>query len=46
MLKERLTGVAELIGLSREKMPNVKESVAIALGLDGGFDPAGMGSYC
>ena len=37
VLKDRVTGVAELIGLSRATMANVKQNVAVAVGLKGVF---------
>ncbi|WP_424137746.1 heavy metal translocating P-type ATPase [Roseomonas chloroacetimidivorans] len=37
VLKDRVTGVAELVGLSRATMANVKSNVAIAVGLKAVF---------
>ena len=37
VLKDRVTGVAELIGLSRATMANVRQNVAVAIGLKGVF---------
>jgi len=37
VLKDRVTGVAELVGLSRATMANVKQNVAVAVGLKGVF---------
>jgi len=37
VLKDRVTGVAELVGLSRSTMANVKTNVAIAVGLKAVF---------
>ncbi len=37
VLKDRVSGVAELVGLSRATMANVKANVAIAVGLKGVF---------
>jgi Cd2+/Zn2+-exporting ATPase len=37
VLKDRVTGVAELVGLSRATMANVKQNVAVAIGLKGVF---------
>ncbi|MFC0387681.1 heavy metal translocating P-type ATPase [Muricoccus vinaceus] len=37
VLKDRVTGVAELVGLSRATMANVRTNVAIAVGLKGVF---------
>ena len=37
VLKDRVSGVAELIGLSRATMTNVKQNVAVAIGLKGVF---------
>jgi Cd2+/Zn2+-exporting ATPase len=37
VLKDRVTGVAELVGLSRATMRNVKQNVAVAVGLKGVF---------
>jgi|UPI000477333B Cd2+/Zn2+-exporting ATPase len=37
VLKDRVTGVAELIGLSRATMANVRQNVAVAVGLKGVF---------
>ncbi|WP_426960370.1 heavy metal translocating P-type ATPase [Muricoccus radiodurans] len=37
VLKDRVTGVAELVGLSRATMTNVKTNVVIAVGLKGVF---------
>ncbi|WPB83731.1 heavy metal translocating P-type ATPase [Sediminicoccus rosea] len=37
VLKDRVMGVAELIGLSRATMANVKQNVAVAVGLKGVF---------
>ena len=36
-LKDRVTGVAELVSLSRSTMANVKQNVAIVLGLKAMF---------
>ncbi len=37
VLKDRVTGVAELVSLSRATMANVKQNVAVAVGLKGVF---------
>ena len=37
VLKDRVTGVAELVALSRATMANVKQNVAVAIGLKGLF---------
>lgn len=37
VLKDRVTGVSELVGLSRATMTNVKQNVAVAVGLKGVF---------
>jgi Cd2+/Zn2+-exporting ATPase len=37
VLKDRVTGVAELVALSRATMANVKQNVAVAVGLKGVF---------
>jgi Zn2+/Cd2+-exporting ATPase len=37
VLKDRVTGVAELIGLSRATMANVRQNVAVAIGLKAVF---------
>nr|WP_245211629.1 heavy metal translocating P-type ATPase [Neoroseomonas oryzicola] len=37
VLKDRVTGVAELVALSRATMSNVKQNVAVAVGLKGLF---------
>ncbi|MGX9964277.1 heavy metal translocating P-type ATPase [Roseomonas sp. F4] len=37
VLKDRVTGVAELVGLSRATMANVKQNVAVAVGLKAVF---------
>ena len=37
VLKDRVTGVAELVALSRATMSNVKQNVAVAIGLKGVF---------
>ncbi|MBR0649949.1 cadmium-translocating P-type ATPase [Roseomonas terrae] len=37
VLKDRVSGVAELVGLSRATMLNVKQNVAVAVGLKGVF---------
>ncbi|TCH98414.1 cadmium-translocating P-type ATPase [Roseococcus sp. SYP-B2431] len=37
VLKDRVTGVAELVALSRATMANVKQNMAVAVGLKGAF---------
>ncbi len=37
LLKERVTGVAELVALSRTTLANIRQNVAIALGLKAVF---------
>jgi len=37
VLKDRVGGVAELVSLSRATMANVKQNVAVAIGLKGVF---------
>jgi Cd2+/Zn2+-exporting ATPase len=37
VLRDRVTGVSELVGLSRATMANVKQNVAVAIGLKGVF---------
>ena len=40
VLKDRVTGVAELVSLSRATMANVKQNVAVAIGLKGALEYA------